>query len=292
MSETTTSTPDLGGGGDYTPDELAGAALPPDTLPAPEPAEASEPAPSDASEPAPEAPKQRPERRVSLDALHEERRLRQEAEDRFRTLETRQQQIQDYLLRQAQGQQQPQQRAPGSDIPDIDTDPVGHFRAKTEMLERQLREVREPVQQQAQASQFERAVRSQVDAFAAETPDYGEAYAFAKEQMRRDALAYGDDPNAAELYLAQRALQQGKNVGEMVYAFAKAKGYTPAAQRQAAPQAPDMAALQRGQQASRSVGAGGQPAGRGELTPERLASMSAKELSKIPDDQFKRIMGG
>lgn len=289
MSETTT--PDAGGAGDYTAAELAGAELPPDTSPAPEPAEPTEPAPTEPAEPGAEPSQDRRPRMVPHEALHEARRAAQEARAEVAKLEQRQNELRDYLIRQAQGQQ-PAARQAAPEVPDIETDPVGHFRAKTEMLERQLREVQQPIQQQTQAAQFQQAVRQQVDQFAAVTPDYGEAYAFAREQMRRDAEAYGDDPQAAELYLAQRAMQRGMNVGEMVYQFAKAKGYVPGGQRQAAPPPPDLAAVQRGQQASRSVGAGGQPAGRGELTPERLAQMSAKELAKISDAQFAKIMGG
>jgi hypothetical protein len=57
-------------------------------------------------------------------------------------------------------------------------------------------------------------------------------------------------------------------------------------------QAPDLGALQRGQQASRSVGAAGQPAGRGQITPEVLGTWKAKDIGNLSEAEFRKIMGG
>lgn len=285
MSESTTLDPGAGLASDVEPSA-------PDTgvtdaeLREAEAAEAASPTPE------PTAAEQAPPKFVPHAALHEARQQLKEEREARKRLEERQDRLQEFLTRRSEPQGQPQPVQP--EIPSRDADPVGYFDAKTTQLERQLAAVAQPIAAQQQEAAFVGAYQRATQEFAASTPDFGPAYQHALQAMAQDAQFYGGaSPIDAERMLVAAAFRQGKNPGQAIYEYAKARGYTGAApQQQAQRAAPDMAAIQRGQQASRSVGAGGQPAGRGELTPQRLAEMSTAELAKVPDDVFKRVLGG
>jgi hypothetical protein len=91
--------------------------------------------------------------------------------------------------------------------------------------------------------------------------------------------------------IAATAQQRGVNFGEMLYSLARAQGYTPkeaaqaAAIEQAATAQPtqaerQVATIERGRAMSQTLGtAGTAPPTR--LTPEKIASMSDAEFSKV-----------
>lgn len=134
---------------------------------------------------------------------------------------------------------QQQQQPEAVEIPDFDEDPIGHLRAKNELLERHLQAVRMDQQQTTainqQAQQFNQ-MRSNVNAmeteFATATPDYHDAVGFLYENIRKTAQALGYDPQQVQQAVSQtamdismRALQQGKNPAEMAYAAARNMGW-------------------------------------------------------------------
>lgn len=139
--------------------------------------------------------------------------------------------------------QQPPESKPGQEtieVPDFDEDPIGHLRAKNEILERQLTEVNADRQQRqqttAQMQQFQQlqAGVSQMEAeFAKATPDYHDAVGFMYANVAKMAEAMGYPPQQIQQTISQmamdisvRALQQGKNPAQAAYEAARGMGYT------------------------------------------------------------------
>lgn len=225
------------------------------------------------------------QRFVPHEALHEARTREREAREEARAAR----QVMERLMALQERQTQPQGKPDTAAIPDLETDPVGHFKAKYEALEKSVQQVQQPFQQQAQRQQFLTAYASRANEFKAETPDFDAAYSHAQGALANLAGFYGISPADAEMQLAEAAMRQGKNPGQAIYEFAKANGYTG---KQATPGqkvAPDLTAVARGQEAAR--GKGGQPSAGGELTVEALAKMSFKEIAKIPAEKLDRLMG-
>lgn len=247
--------------------------------------EAEAAAPEGQQEPQQEQEQDKRRRFVPHEALHEARTREREAREEAKAAR----QVLERLVAIQERQAQPQGKADTPAIPDLETDPVGHFKAKYEALERTVQQVQQPFQQQAQRQQFIAAYASKASEFKAETPDFDAAYSHAQGALANLAGFYGISPADAEIQLAEAAMRQGKNPGQAIYEFAKANGYTG---QKAAPEqkaAPDLSAVARGQEAAR--GRGGLPSAGGELTVEALAKMSFKEIAKIPSEKLDRIMG-
>lgn len=265
-----------------TDEQLAGT-------PAPEPQDGE-----NAAEP-PEGPKsaEPPKQKfVPHEALHETRQqLKAEREARER-VERRFEEFQRFTMDKLTP---PQPKAPEPPLPDVNHDPVAYFKAQNEALRRELAEIKQPIQAQEQNSRFVATVKQQIAQFSQSAPDYADAYQHAVKAMREDAEAWGIDPGLAETQFAQQALQSGRNVAEAVYNYAKRKGYTgPAPAAPAAPPAPpppDMGAVQRGQAAARTAGNGGQPAGNGDVSPQRVLGLSLTDLKRMSDTEWDKALG-
>ena len=284
----------------YTAEELKD--FPPDPAPSPDPAPPAEGDADPAPEPdeAPPGPDKRP---VPHGALHKERELRKAAEKsaaemraQLELVQRRQEEMRDVLMRQMQAQQggQPQQPQANA-VPDKDLDPVGYLEHQIRTLEARQQEVAAPLQQQQQIERFQSTVRASVDQFAANTPDYGEALAHARSVFQAQAEMWGEPAAGLEIMFADKALRDGKNVGEELYNFAKKAGYKAATERQAPPevpagQAPDLSAITRGQAATKSVQGGGVPQSGQQLTAASLANMTAEQIGKLSEEEFVRIM--
>lgn len=246
---------------------------------------------------------QQEQRMVPLAALQEERAERKQLRDRMQQMEQQQTAlIQRILASQQPAQQQEQQ----IQIPDYATDPVGHLRAKNDLLERQLRQVTEHVvgqtQQQQQFTQQHTAqmqiqhhLAADEAAFRQKAPDYDNAAAFLQQSRAAEYRALGMT-NPMEI---QQALQQdvmamisiaqrnGTSVAEAAYNLAKTRGYKSAqasgaggqGQSQQQDNAARLATIQQGQQQSASLsGAGG--GGVPPMSIEKLLSMSDADFAK------------
>lgn len=244
----------------------------------------------------PEQVEQQPQQKVvPLAALHEERREKKELREKIRLMEERFGQLTQVV---SQRLQPPPQEA---EIPDVNVDPVAHFRAKTEALERELRQLREPVQQmrqQTQADQQMQALQAHVAQqearFAQEKPDYAEALAHVKRTSFAGikALGYSDQQAMALMHqefakLSHRIATTGGDVAEHVYEMALANGYTP---KQA--QQEKLQSLQNGVKAAKSLGSGGGVGAKVSLAA--LAEMPADEFAKAVGDEsaWRKLMGG
>lgn len=245
---------------------------------------------------------------VPLAALQEERAERKQLRDRMQQMEQQQTAL---IQRILSSQQQPaQQQEQQIQIPDYATDPVGHLRAKNDLLERQLRQVTEHVvgqtqqqqqftQQQTAQMQIQHHLAADEAAFRQKAPDYDNAAAFLQQSRAAEYRALGMT-NPMEI---QHALQQdvmamisiaqrnGTSVAEAAYNLAKTRGYKGAqaagsggqGQSQQQDSAARLATIQQGQQQSASLsGAGG-----GAVPP-----MSIEKLLAMSDTEFAKATSG
>lgn len=196
---------------------------------------------------------------VPLKALQEERRANKELAERLAQVEQ--------MIRQAQQpQQEPQQEEQG---PDPETDPIGALK-----WERQKRLALEAEsQQQQQVHRLRTIASASVQEFKAQTPDYNDAYQYAMSARMKQLAALGYDQQTIiqtvgneELDLAARALNAGRNPGQVIYEFAQSWGYQPKGAAPAtAPTAPAIdpvtsASLQKAKAAAAtSISTGGKP---------------------------------
>lgn len=257
-------------------------------------------APPQAAETAPEAAEPRAPKTVPLAVLMREREEKRQIQEQFERGNARLEQ----LLAAFQQQQAPQPAArPAPTIPDINTDPVGHFAAKQEAAERELAEIKEwrarqeqQAQGQSQEQQFIAAYTTDAAKFASKQADFPAAYNHVKESLVRDFLEAGYTPQDAiaelqdqERKIAARAFREGRSPAEAIYRLAKARGFTGVPQ---ADPAARMEAMQRGQAAARTT-AGPGARGRFEgLTVESLANMSDAEFARVPQNIVNRLLGG
>jgi hypothetical protein len=143
-------------------------------------------------------------------------------------------------MQQPPAQQPPQPNAAEIEVPDFEDDPIGHLRAKNEILERQLQEVNQErtvrqtqTQQVQQFQQLQAGVDQLERTFAASTPDYHEAVGHMYGEVARMANAMGYSPQQVQQTISQmaldismRALQQGRNPAQVAYEAARALGYS------------------------------------------------------------------
>lgn len=290
--------------------------VPPETE---QPAEATPEIVQDSDE-APAEPASQQPKMVPHQAMHEERRLRQEAEKqrdeerrRSQTLEERM----NIILRQMQPQQQPQQpqqqqgQPPEPPIPELNTDPVGHLKGDINSVRREI-ERRDQIlnmlaqavagqTQQSQQSQHVQQIAARATAaereFSAQNPDYQQAFEHLVDSRRRELMANGWD-NQAEIdmfmareatALAENALQRGINPAAVVMDLAKIRGWQPKAPENA----PEAAAVQNGQ-AGQSAAEQVQTIARGQqqargintLPSQAAAPVNANAVANMTDDEF------
>lgn len=232
---------------------------------------------------------------VPLAALKEERIKRQEAEKRGDEKYALLEQRLALLADRVKPKEEP------AKPPAIKDDPLG----AVERHDTRLGAVEQSLQNQDMRHRFATHVAAQVNAYKTNTPDYDEAYKFARNSTISELKARGfsdtEIPGVlenGEFQLATEALTRGKNVAQHLYDFAVARGYRKAEAAQAvaavAPVAPaqdKLETIRQGQQAAKSLGSMG-----GGSTPrktlESLASMSEKDFAALPEDEIERILRG
>lgn len=238
---------------------------------------------------------QKPEKQgfVPQQALHEERKTRQELQREFEQYRAQTESRFQQMMERLQPKQQEQV------APDPETDPIGALKAQREELER-IRQYNNQFAQQQQAQAQVQQITNRAAAlereFVQKTPDYNDASQHLINSRDQELQFLGVlDPvqrqqtiQAETIALANMALQQGQNPAEVVYTLAKQRGFTPkqaaAAAQAASPDAEKLARIAEGQQAGQSLGsaAGSAPA----------AEVSAKVLANMSDDDFDKFLSG
>jgi hypothetical protein len=235
---------------------------------------------------------------VPLAALHEERQRVKELRERTKMMEERFNQLQQVVTERLTPQKQEQQPV----IPDLNADPVGHFKAENEQLRRQLeaqgrttQEIQQQIQAQQQYQQIQTHIGTQIGEFAKQKPDVREAINHAQNADVQALVAVGYEPaTAAQMVTRQYdqlvfgLIQQGRNVAESMYALAQAKGYQA---KQAATGQEKLQNVQKGVAAAKSLGSGGGVTQK--LSLQALADMPAEEFAKaVSDAEFRKLFGG
>ena len=232
---------------------------------------------------------------VPLQALQEERAEKKQLREELRQFREWQAQLTQRL------QQMPAQRDVDP-VPDPQTKPLeyinhvlGNMQASTAELQ-QWRERQEQVaQQRSTLQQYASWATSQEREFAKAQPEYHDAYRYAAETRDKElqALGYADPAvragivrnNTAEII--NNAVQQGRNPAELVWEYARARGFAPKGTHPGGDA-----------EAAAKIAAGLQAAG-GKLNKDGVGGegeMSAKDLAGISDpDEFekawKRVFG-
>jgi len=211
-------------------------------------------------------------RQVPLSALKLERNKRRALEDRLAAFNEQMEAL-------AHQQQQQAQPVPQDGPPDPEQDPIGALR-----FERQQRErLQHYVQAQALEQRVAQDYIADAQRFAAQTPDFADAYnhLFAGRVGELRAQGWHDDAIRAqvqreEFNIALGALRAGRSPAQQAYELAKARGYGRNASRPAsAPADPTLAALKA--RAAASISEGG--------TPPR-SSLSLEEIGKLTGPAF------
>lgn len=281
---------------------------------------APDPKPAEAVAATPEAPVE--EEATGGDprkALHEERERRRaiaKERDEIKTNYTKLQSRIDTLTeiaKTAANPQQPKAEAAPVEIPDINTDPVGHFKAKDAIREKELSELKawkstqeQQFQQNTNVARISAIAQAQESEFKKTTPDYDAASQHLIGQRDAELQAYGivdamERKNIIAqdaMTIAANALSQNKNPAEIIYNMARARGYAGKAPTAAptASGAPSEAEKVRmaaaGQKAGSSLGqmngAASPP-----TTLESLAQMSDEEFATATKgNNWRKLMGG
>lgn len=228
-------------------------------------------------------------------ALHEERERRKEIQRAFEEekrqnaifRDTMSRRMQELFQASQQSRQQPQQYRD----PNADPDPVAALAHNQQLTVQQLahlQQERQHQEQQRQHEEYQQRViswaQSQADGFRKETPEFDDAYNHLRtvrvqelqamglpvEQIKR--TLYND-----EMWVYHHAAQAGKNPAEIAFNMAKAAGWKPKQQQQAADQKMDT--LQKGTQAAKTLGNGGGDAGMPTL--EQIAAMSEDDFATL-----------
>jgi hypothetical protein len=246
---------------------------------------------------------------VSFQALQRERDKRREIQAKLDAQQAMIQRIEGRFQQfQLQQQQQPQQQPQRP--PTVDEDPIAVLRQVAEDRQQTIQE-----KQQAKARQeFEGHIAGFEAQFRPQAPDYDDAAIFLAQRRDQDLIDAGHlDPKVRKeiMYhdmavLAVNAVQRGVNPAQVAYNMAKRWGYQPQgqqaqgqqaqqAQQDAPPRAPNgqfqaaeqkLEMAERGQQASRSLSAGGGRAPPG-LTVEALDAMSDDDFWQVAHDEKK-----
>ena len=280
-------------------------------------------APEPEHEEAPEAAD--PTRTVPHQALHAEREKRKAAEAKVAAAEQKAaveaakfaERFQ--MLAAAVQATQPAPQAPApAEIPDVNTDPIGHFKALYEQTQKAVKEqsailtgFQEQQKQAREVSELRAWGTQQEQAFMAQEPSYVAAMDHLKQSRHAELEAVGiTDPAQREALImqdvtqiAQAARQQGVNYAERLYNVALKRGFQKATETpaipalDAAPPALDaIQRAQRGRDSATTISAAGTAAPVA-LSPERIASMSDAQfsayISKIKGDPaaLRNLMG-
>jgi hypothetical protein len=237
---------------------------------------------------------------VPQQALHEERERRKAAQkerDDAKTAFTKLQSRLDTLAEVAKAQQQP---APVKEveIPDVNTDPVGHFRAKDAIRERELNELKAwktAQEQQFQATNNVQRIASIAQAqereFIKTAPDYMEASEHLKTLRDRQLIAYGvNDPTERQNIIAQDAIQiaanalsQNKNPAQVIWDMATASGYKKAEAKPATASGTAPSETEKVRMAAAGQKAG---ASLGQLSGGATPPTTLEALSRMSDEEF------
>lgn len=262
--------------------------------------------------------KTEPEKRmVDYGALAEERGRRRETEAQLRASEVEKARMEERFRAFVQQTQPPRPKPPDPEQEPFEA--VKHLWAENQRIngkisayeQHEANRQRAEVQRQHAARQWDAVTtwtKQQEQAFREKVPDYDDAVqhllnerAAELRYLGANDLQIGETIRREAQMMAMQAAQIGKNTGEMVYEFAKRRGYQ---KRERAPngqfkgQGDDLAqkldTIEAGQSQAKTLSSVGGQAGGGEVTLKDLAGMSDDDFeaykTKYPA-RYRRLMG-
>lgn len=250
---------------------------------------------------------------VRASSLKAENERRRDAEKRAQEVEAKYAEhmarVQERLAMLVENRQQGEQKPAEPQIPDINTDPLGHFQAKDAIRERELNELREwrkgqektSEQQTAMTRVVEEVTRLEAD-FSRTTPDYADAMQHLKSTWAAEARVAGIPEQMAiaarAREIAQLAARANRNPAELGYEMAKARGYAKKAPGtgNGQQQGPTLETLQRGIASSKSTSSAPGRAAPGTPTLDALVNMDDEEFIKNyvgrDNPKWRKVAGG
>lgn len=233
-----------------------------------------------AADPATDQQQPAAQKMVPLSALHEARaETRKEREERIRN-----EAVFNDRLTKIQQALAVRERPPELAIPEFDADPALHLKHRLDQQDQIIQQTQQERQRAHLEQQFHTVYQRAAQQFSAEAVDFPQAYQHAVGHMTALERATGISAVAMEQEIAATALRQGRNPAQAIYEFAKVVGY---AQRAAEP---PLAAQQRGQAATRSVGQGGSPGGTVNTAAQELARADLKTIGAMSDADFEKVL--
>ncbi len=241
-----------------------------------------------------EAPKEDPEKVVPLAALKEARyqlkQQRNEAKQLKEQYEKAESRLQEFL-KKFETQQ----------IPEFDKDPGGHLLTKQQQLERQIAEI-QGKHSETQKAELERReqdaflsrYRMAASEYAAEKPDFKEAYQFLIEARSSELRAAGFSEekiiqrmHADEMAIVSDSFEEDINPASRLYAMASARGYKA---NKVNEEKQKLETLQKGLKSGKTLSnSGGSSKG---LTLDTLANMTDDEFAQVDQKEVERILRG
>ena len=239
------------------------------------------------------ARKRKEPKKVPLKALQEERQKRKELQEQLKQLQAQMQAFQQQMQQPQEGNQEGEAEQP----PNPEEDPLGYIEYVGKQQQKTEQEIRQ-MQQQYQvnamlqhgeqlAAQYRQQVGPEI---------YDKAFDHVVQSRANELKAYGYPEEAVQQMLQQElmagmltALQTGRNPGELLMEFAKARGFNPEAIKEQL-EAPKKKAemIQKGQAHSRSLVDGGK-GNTAPLSAEKLANMSQEEFEAYVRKSGKSI---
>lgn len=186
-----------------------------------------------------------------------------------------------------QSQRAPKQQA---DIPNKEEDPLGYYSHQLENMNRTVQEQQRYLHEQAARQKHAQSMQSFVGAykqsaqeFAAEVPDFKDAYSFLEQSRIKEYVAAGYDRAQAvqllqedEMAVAAKAFKDNVNPAERIYNLAVARGYGGTMQESAS----KLETASKGMKAKSLPRAGAKPAERG-YDISRVDQMTDEEFDKF-----------
>lgn len=245
---------------------------------------------------------------VPLKALQAERARRQELQERARKLESRIDQVLQYVADKKQQQEQSQQ-VEEEPAPDPEEDIFGayeHLSKRVEQQDAYLRQQQAEAEERASLNVFRSNLQVLEAQYAQEYPDYYESAAFLKESIAAEIDFYGVPPAEKESILRNQligitlsAAERNQNPAHVIASMARHRGFVPKSARKEQAQSSAEADAQRrakGSKSSKTLATTGGKSGGGRMTAQAFMDLSpekaAEWLEKNGEAAFEKLLVG
>lgn len=245
-----------------------------------------------------EEPERQPQQ-VPLNTLLEERRQRQAAEQRFKTLEERQNKILEHL----EESRKPEPPKPEDDPFGAIAHDMGTLRKELQSIREGQEKTREQTEAQVQAQQTQQYVASLEQQFRQQEPEYDNAVKFLMDSRMEEYRTMGyDDQTAQQVFnqeaqqVVSNALNQGRNPAEVAFQLARTRGYKAPKEQQKTTPKRGLKEIAQDAEESKSLSGTSGKSGKDEVSAEDLAEMSEQEFNdwldkqKDPERAFSRAL--